>query len=188
MTMPNIEVMPTGVPGLDTVLGGGLPIGSFNVVRGGPGAGKTTLAHQILFASATTERPGLFCTLVGEPPVKMLRYQQQFSFFDVGKVGSAIHYMNLHDEVLDGDLDRMFDALVREVERLEPAFVVVDSFSSVTRQSRLERGPPSPRLQSFLQRLSNAMTRWEATSFLLGEFRGEETPDDPIFTIADGVL
>ncbi|HKK92940.1 MAG TPA: ATPase domain-containing protein [Longimicrobiales bacterium] len=186
--MPTFDILRTGVPGLDTVLGGGLPAGSFNVVGGDPGAGKTTLAHQILFANATEERPALFCTLVGEPPIKMLRYQQQFDFFDVERVGSAIHYMNLHGEVLEGDLDGVFDALVEEVERLEPAFVVVDSFRSVTAQARLESRAPSSRLRSFVQRLSNAMTRWETTSFLLGEFRTEETPNNPLFTIADGVF
>ena len=37
---------------------------------------------QILFANATAERPALYFTLLGEPSLKMLRYQQQFEFFD----------------------------------------------------------------------------------------------------------
>ena len=49
----------TGVPGFDAVLEGGIPELSFNLIAGGPGAGKTTLAQQILFANATPERPGL---------------------------------------------------------------------------------------------------------------------------------
>jgi circadian clock protein KaiC len=77
-----IRQLATGVPGLDDVFGGGLPELSFNLVVGGPGCGKTTLAHQIMFANATADRPGLYFTIVGEPPVKMLRYQQQYSFFD----------------------------------------------------------------------------------------------------------
>ncbi|RAX29141.1 UNVERIFIED_CONTAM: protein kinase, partial [Escherichia coli] len=74
--------MATGVPGLDEVLGGGLPEFSFNLIAGPPGCGKTTLAHQMMFALATPERPALFFTVLGEPPLKMLRYQQQFDFFD----------------------------------------------------------------------------------------------------------
>jgi circadian clock protein KaiC len=35
------------------VLGGGLPEFSFNLIAGQPGCGKTTLAHQIMFALAT---------------------------------------------------------------------------------------------------------------------------------------
>ncbi|MDB5888127.1 MAG: protein kinase [Rhodocyclales bacterium] len=43
----------TGVPGLDEVLGGGLPGFSFNLIAGQPGCGKTALAHQMMFALAT---------------------------------------------------------------------------------------------------------------------------------------
>ena len=45
----NIRCLATGVPGLDNLLGGGLPEFSFNVIAGAPGSGKTTLAHQIHF-------------------------------------------------------------------------------------------------------------------------------------------
>lgn len=80
-TKVTINRLATGVPGLDEVLGGGLPEFSFNLIAGPPGCGKTTLAHQMMFALATPERPALFFTVLGEPPLKMLRYQQQFDFF-----------------------------------------------------------------------------------------------------------
>jgi len=57
-----INKLPTGVPGLDEILGGGLPEFSFNIIAGAPGSGKTTLAHQIVFANATPERPALYFT------------------------------------------------------------------------------------------------------------------------------
>ena len=38
----------TGVPGLDDVLGGGLPEQCLYLVEGNPGVGKTTLAMQFL--------------------------------------------------------------------------------------------------------------------------------------------
>ena len=49
-----IRQLPTGVPGLDQILGGGLPEFSFNVIAGAPGAGKTTLARQIPSARSKT--------------------------------------------------------------------------------------------------------------------------------------
>ena len=61
-----LEILATGVPGLDQILGGGLPALSFNLVAGGPGTGKTTLVMQLLFANASPARPGLFLTLLGE--------------------------------------------------------------------------------------------------------------------------
>ena len=51
-----INKLPTGVRGLNDILGGGIPEFSFNIIAGPPGGGKTTLAHQILFANATAVR------------------------------------------------------------------------------------------------------------------------------------
>src|SRR6185437_290331 len=57
-----INKLPTGVPGLDEILGGGIPELSFNLIAGAPGSGKTTLAHQFVFANATSVSPGLSCS------------------------------------------------------------------------------------------------------------------------------
>src|ERR1700678_1116449 len=81
-----INKLPTGVPGLDEILGGGLPEYSFNIIAGSPGSGKTALAHQLVFANATPEHPALYFTVLGEPALKMLRYQQQYGFFDVARL------------------------------------------------------------------------------------------------------
>ena len=89
-----INRLSTGVPGLDLILGGGLPEFSFNLIAGQPGCGKTTLAHQMMFALATPERPALYFTVLGEPPLKMLRYQQQFEFFDLARVNAVVRFIN----------------------------------------------------------------------------------------------
>ena len=52
----SIRRLATGVPGLDNLLGGGLPEFSFNLIAGTPGSGKTTLAHQIMFSLAPHRR------------------------------------------------------------------------------------------------------------------------------------
>src|SRR5436309_5260346 len=108
----SITKLKTAVPGLDVILGGGLPEYSFNLIAGAPGTGKTTLAHQIMFANASPERPALYFTVVGEPPVKMLRYQQQFSFFDPDKVAEgAIRFVNLTHLALANDLDGVLETI-----------------------------------------------------------------------------
>jgi circadian clock protein KaiC len=181
-----IRKLPTGIPGLDDVLGGGLPELSFNLIVGGPGSGKTTLAHQVLFANATTDRPGLYFTIVGEPPLKMLRYQQQYSFFDPAKVNGTIRFLSLSAELGRG-LTAILESLVRQVEAANPRFVVVDSFRSVMRvNGRAEEG--ALELQDFVQRLALHLTAWEATTFLIGEFTEPEAQDHPVFTVADSLI
>src|SRR5919204_5662914 len=102
-----ITRLPTGVPGLDEVLGGGLPEYSFTLIAGAPGTGKTTLAHQIVFALATPERRALYFSVIGEPALKMLRYQQQMAYFDPAKVGESVRFINLSDAVLTQGLDQV---------------------------------------------------------------------------------
>ena len=181
-----ITRLATGVPGLDDLLGGGLPEYSFNILAGPPGSGKTTLAHQIMFALATPERPALYFTVLGEPPLKMLRYQQQFDFFDSEKVSRSIRFINLGDETARGDLGEVLARIVAEVEAHGPSLVVVDSFRSVVLAS--QRGGDSfIGLQHFIQQLGMQMTSWQATTFLLGEYFTESEPS-PVFTVADGLI
>src|ERR1051326_4685879 len=107
----SIGRLATGVSGLDAVMGGGLPEFSFNIIAGAPGSGKTTLAHQIVFANATPERPALYFTILGEPAIKMLRYQQQYTFFDPAKLNNAVRFINLSQVVLEKDLDAVLDEI-----------------------------------------------------------------------------
>lgn len=183
-----IRKLASGVPGLDEVLGGGFPEFSFNLIVGGPGCGKTTLAHQIMFANASSERNALYLSIVGEPPIKMLRYQQQFSFFDHAKVGDgAVRFVHLGSAARDGGMSKVFDAIVREVEKSNPAIVVVDSFRAMVRTA-LATGPDGEKdLTDFMQKLALVLTSCEATTFLIGEYSDGEH-DSAVFTVADGLL
>ncbi|HXI98409.1 MAG TPA: ATPase domain-containing protein [Gemmatimonadaceae bacterium] len=180
-----IRSLPSGVPGFDTVVGGGLPEFSFNLIAGGPGSGKTILAHQIMFANATVERPALYFTVLGEPTLKMLRYQRQFKYFDPDLAGSAIHFINLSAEVMDRNLGDVLARIVSETERAKPGIVVVYSFRTIGGQSG--SGVPPIELDQFVQRLALHLTTWETTSFLLGEYAVEEQRN-PVFTVADGIF
>ncbi len=181
-----INRLATGVPGMDEVLGGGLPEYSFNLIAGPPGCGKTTLAHQIMFALATPMRPALYFTVLGEPPLKMLRYQQQFGFFDNEAVNDRIRFINLSEETLAGDLDEVLQRIVSEVERHNPGLVFVDSFRSIMLANEGESQPHN-KLQQLVQQLGAHMTSWQATTFLIGEYF-DETESSPVFTVADGLI
>ncbi len=55
--------VPTGVPGLDPILGGGLTRDRIYLVEGTPGSGKTTLALQFLLKGRELGESGLYITL-----------------------------------------------------------------------------------------------------------------------------
>jgi circadian clock protein KaiC len=183
----NIRRLATGVPGLDNLLGGGLPEFSFNLIAGTPGSGKTTLAHQIMFALANPDNRALFFTVLGEPALKMLRYQQQFDFFDINKINESIRFVNLSTDLKEGNFDRVLLRINDEVKAFAPRLVFVDSFRSVVQSAkRDEQG--AFELQHFVQQLSIQMTNWQATTFLIGEYLTSESESSPEFTVADGIL
>ena len=182
-----IRQLTTAVPGLDQILGGGLPEFSFNLIVGSPGSGKTTLAHQIMFALATPERRAVYFTVVGEPPLKMLRYQQQYEFFDLDRVGETIRFVSVGQDIVTGTLDQLLERITTEVETTNPGLVFVDSFRTVAQVTEGSRDG-GLNLQSFVQQLAIRLTGWEATTFLIGEYQPNEAEHDPVFTVADGLL
>ncbi len=174
-----IACLATGVPGLDALLGGGLGEFSFTLIAGPPGAGKTTLAHQIMFARAGTHCKALYFTICGEPPLKMLRYQQQYAFFDIDKVDNCIRYINLGPGLDEGNFSAALARIETEVAASSPALVFVDAM------------PPSAMAGSarnFIGQLASRMTSWQATTFLIGETAAGAADAAPALALADAVL
>jgi circadian clock protein KaiC len=183
-----LRLVATGIPGFDNVLGGGLPELSFNIIGGAPGSGKTTFAQQIMFGLAGPGRKALFFTAMGEPPVKMLRYQQQFDFFDIAKINESVHFINLASQVEEGNYDAVLAQILEEVRKHAPALVFIDSFRSFVQAARGVDQQDVATLQKFVQQLVIHMTGWNATTFLIGEYLANEADQNPIFTVADGII
>ncbi len=183
----HIRRLSTGVPGLDTALGGGLPELSFNVVAGAPGAGKTMLAHQFMFNNASADRKAIYFTIFGEPAIKMLRYQQQFEFFDSSKIDGIIRFVHLGEDMIQGGLTRVIERIQQELEAAAAGIVVVDSFRSVVRLASATHDDQMD-LERFVQVLALMLTSYEATTFLVGEYLEQETNSNPVFTVADGII
>ena len=183
----DLILLQTGIPGLDAILGSGLPELSFNIIGGAPGSGKTTFAQQIMFSLASPSCKALFFTAMGEPPVKMLRYQQQFDFFDFDKVGSAINFISLAPAVETGNYGAVLAQIREEVRAHSPSLVFIDSFRSFVQAARGDQTQVAA-LQIFVQQLVTHMTGWNATTFLIGEYVANEADQNPIFTVADGII
>jgi circadian clock protein KaiC len=61
------ERLPSGIPGLDALLGGGLLRRSSTLVAGSPGIGKSTLGLQFILQGAALKQPGLVFSLEESP-------------------------------------------------------------------------------------------------------------------------
>jgi len=73
-----MKKVPTGIEGLDSMLGGGLPFGRCTLICGGPGSGKTTFAVQFLYNGAKKYgETGLYVSL-GESPVHLKENMTSF--------------------------------------------------------------------------------------------------------------
>ena len=115
----------------------------------------------------------------------MLRYQQQFTFFDMAKVNNVVHFANLNDEALTTDLAKVLAAIEAKVDELSPRIVIVDSFRTLIPKSEPDG---SMSVQEFVQRLAMKLTTWQATTFLLGEYPDAQIRENPVFTMADGLV
>jgi len=102
-------------------------------------------------------------------------------------VNQSIRYVNLSQDVVNGTLDKLLARIVREVEATNPRVVIVDSFRTVARAAEhaSDRGLE---LQDFVQQLAVWLTGWHATTFLVGEYQTAEADQNPVFTVADGLL
>ena len=76
---PVLRRLETGVPNLDAIFHGGLPMGVATAIAGPPGSGKTILAQQICFHHARQGGRVLYCNTLSQPTAKALLYLRPFT-------------------------------------------------------------------------------------------------------------
>jgi circadian clock protein KaiC len=178
-----LERVPTGVERLDEILEGGIPCYSTIFVAGLPGTGKTILSQQALFANGRQGRKGLYLSTISEPPIKVLRFLQGFTFFDPALFGDTVVYGDLGTPLQAGgpeELLRVLESLVREQR---PELLVIDSFKALrdTIQDVLT-------FREFTNDIAIRLAAWEVTALLVGEYSDSDVREGPEFAIADGII
>ena len=173
----------TGCAGLDEVLFGGIPENTISVIMGAPGTGKTILAEQLAFANATADTPVLYLTTMSEPLEKFIMHGQSYGFFDPAKVGTSVFYEDLGLLLRERGIEKLPEIITDLLAARRARLVFIDSFKAL---NELLEGPQQRR--SIIFDLATALSAYDCTSFLIGEYAEEMMTELPEFAIADVVL
>lgn len=190
MSAPTSDRLGTGVVGLDTILGGGLPRNRLYLIHGEPGAGKTTLALQFLLEGARAGESGLFVTLSEtKDELEAVARSHGWSLGGVGvyEVRASEEHLRPEEQYTafhpsEVELGSALQALLDEVERLKPARLVIDSLSEMR---LLARDPLRYRRQ--IAALKQFFLTRGATVLFLDD-PGAKTADHQFLTLAHGVV
>jgi len=181
-----LKRLSTGIPALDTILAGGFPVGSFNVLAGAAGAGKTILAQQICFHSGTPTNKAVYYSTITETPEKLARNIATLAFFDQASLVDRVELINLGD-LLQGpsedSLGTVLDEIVRKCVAERPVIVVIDSAEALRDFSADDR-----RLRTALYKLATRVSQLGTTVLLLGEYGPDRIGSVPEQSLADGIL
>lgn len=181
---------PTGVAGLDDILGGGFPRNRIYLIQGDPGVGKTTLALQFLLEGAKTGETGLYITL-SETREELEAVAESHGWdldpielFELSSMQAALagETDNTFFHPSEVELNRTTEALLTQIARTRPQRVVFDSLSEMR---MLAESPLRYRRQ--ILRLKQYFSGRKCTVLLLDD-RSAGATDLQIESIAHGVI
>ena len=178
-----LEFLSTGSDEVDRILGGGIPAYSVTLLVGEPGSGKTIFAFQTMFSLARRGKKCLCFTTLSEPAVKLIRYMQQFAFFDTSLLDENVVLADLGSSVRGVGAEKALEEAMDRVERESPDIVIIDSFKAVR---DLLGGVGEGRRAIY--DLVVHMASWGVTTILVGEYTPEEVIGEPESAIADGII
>ncbi len=179
---PSSAAFPTGIPGLDRLLQGGLRRMGLHVVLGRAGTGKSILAHM---TGANHIRQGgtvLYLTALVETHQTLISQAKTFPFFDPSTVAHGFYYASLSPALERGGLAAMGEEISRLLHERQPSLLIIDGLHALqlAASSRLD-------YQRWLHVLEAQAAVTGMTTILLTHPR-RGSADDPTFTIADGII
>ncbi len=180
--------IPSGIAGLDTLLGGGFLAGGVYIIQGPPGAGKTVFGNQLCFNHVAAGHRALYVTLLAETHARMMLNLRSFTFFDDSKVPNAIYYMSAFRTLEEEGLRGLLELLRREIRGRNASILLLDGLVSA------EESAESPRdFKKFIHELQNQATLLGCTTFLLTSggvgrgVRAEHTMVDGLLELGDAL-
>ncbi len=119
----------TGIDGLDSMLGGGLPRASATVVQGGTGTGKTLLGLQFLLDGVRRGEPGVLFTLEETPD--QLRSVAEGYGWDLRPFEERGLLTLSYVSPIELSTDWFLDRIRQQVQQTGARRVVLDSLTSL---------------------------------------------------------
>ena len=178
-----MDKLKTGIKNLDHILDGGIPVYSLNIVSGSPGSGKTIFVQNIIFNSAKNGLKSLYLTTISESQFKMVRHLQEFEFFSDDFLGDKVIYGDLGTVLRKQGTDKVIGYLIQMIKKHLPNIVVIDSFKVIR-----DLFPDEKTFKAFVFDLAAALSIWEVTVFLVGEYEEQELTLLSEFAVADGIF
>lgn len=130
--------VPSGIAGLDEMLGGGFPEGHVVLVTGLPGTGKTCFGLQFLLAGAARSEKGVFLSLEEDAP-QLIESARRFGWpVDEAVKSSRLKILRLDPKETKQNLQRIQGSLGKELQQLGARRIVVDSVSLLNMLSDAE--------------------------------------------------
>jgi circadian clock protein KaiC len=178
----------SGVPGLDDVLGGGLPRNCLHLIEGNPGVGKTTLAMQFLLEGIRQGEKCLYITL-SETKREIEAVAQShdwnlagLTIIELSAVERTIGKGTTLFQSAEVELTQLTKLLMEEILRSKPARVVLDSLSEMR---MLAQSPLRYRRE--VLRLKQEVAELGCTVLLLDD-RASAGTDVQVHSIVHGAL
>ncbi len=175
------DIVTTGVPGLDEILGGGLVKGGLYLVEGMAGAGKTILSAQMGFHRVQHGDPVLYITLIAESHSKLLAHLKALSFFSAEAVSDKMLFVSGYHELMRDGLGGFLSLIASTIKTHRPRFMVIDGFRSAREFSSTEL-----ELSQFIHELSAFVNAAGCTTLVLAPLSGNEP--HPEHTLVDGLI
>lgn len=182
MKLKFIERMPTGIPGLDSMIEGGLPRPSLNLLAGEAGSGKTTFCTQFLCKGADLGERGLYLRTFGGPSDLLFNYASSYEFVKSTYLGNEICYMELEEMVERSCQSQDFlDILKGKIDSVHPSRIVIENLS-------LLEGVVKDDYWRFLLKLSRLIKNNWAVALLAEDAGHSSAYPSHIAEVADGII